>query len=133
MRWFYEEGSGGKMKCKWNEKKECRLEEYLKRETGEQDCFFCIAVTFKGAAQDIMFMLFEVGARERTGEFYDWIKAFFILSEDFAAITEKYYPELLEIARQRTKEATVVAPYGIPKEMEEALRKFLNRAKDGVV
>jgi len=121
------------MKCKWNDKKDCRLEEYLKREVKEGDCFFCMAVTFKGAAQDMMYMLFEVGAKGRAGEFCDWVKAFFILSEDFMAITEKCYPEIVEMARQREKEATVVAPYGIPKEVEEALRKFLNRAKDGVV
>ena len=128
MRRGYEEGRGGKMKCKWDEKKECRFERYLKREVEEGDCPFCMAVTFKGAAEELMDILLEVGAGRRAGEFGECFRDILRLGEELRAMTERLYPEIAELARQREE-----AAYGVPKEVEEALRRFLKRDDGGVV
>jgi len=116
------------MKCKWDEKKECRLERYLKREVEEGDCPFCMAVTFKGAAEELMDILLEVGAGRRAGEFGECFRDILRLGEELRAMTERLYPEIAELARQREE-----AAYGVPKEVEEALRRFLKRDDGGVV
>jgi len=124
--------SGEMMKCKWDDKSDCKLTELLKRELVDRDCFLCMAVDMKGISQDLIEILCSVGAKDFAMQFADVFMRFIRYRDTLLGLAEKYYPELMEMAKKRAEE-TVVAPYGIPKEMEEALRKWLDRAKDGVV
>jgi hypothetical protein len=117
------------MNCKWDAKSDCKLTELVKRELVDRDCFFCVAFEMKGVSQRLIEILCGVGAKEFALQFAEEFISFVRCREIFFDLAEKYYPELVKMAKKRAEEATVV----VPKEFEEALRKWLDRAKDGVV
>jgi hypothetical protein len=113
------------MKCKWNEKRECRLEKYLKREVEEGDCPFCLMVTFRGVAQVLMNILLEVGAGRRADEFEMCVGEILKFGEDSLEMTKALYPEIDELVSELRRQEAVSG------EVEEVLKRLLKR--NGVV
>ena len=115
------------MKCKWDAKADCRFAEIVKRDLVDRDCFFCMAIDLSNASRVLIDILCSVGAKDFAMEFAETFRRCVRVKESLLDMAEEYYPEVVEMAKKKA-EATVV-----PKEFEEALRKYLDRAKEGVV
>jgi hypothetical protein len=121
------------MKCKWDAKADCKFTELIKRDLVDRDCFFCVAIELSNTSRTLIDILCSVGAKGFAIEFAETFRRFARVKESLLDMAKEYYPEIMEMAKKKADEATIVAPYGIPKEFEEALRKWLDKAKEGVV
>lgn len=139
MRRDDEKGCGVEMskevECKWSNMSTCSFEEVNSRKPNNTDCLMCIAIRYKDIAEHYAGIIGSEGAGRHYGVFFEKFLEQFILRDKFLRLTKEMYPEIWKEAEgmKKSGKPVIIAPYGLPKDVEKALRDFLKRSETGRV
>lgn len=138
MRSDDEKGGGAKMKCRWKAT-DCGFPEKNEgNKPCDVDCLMCLALSFKKVAETYAVIIGSVGAGRFAGDFLEEFIALYLTRTAFLRLSKKLFPEIWEEAEKEVKKAArsgvvVMPPRGLPKEVEEALKRYLKRGETGRV